>query len=71
MSSTSAQVPNFEEAANVAAEFIYSELDNNPFDLLLKPRTTDERLGIDNLPNEVSHILQEIKHRETRTQGAP
>src|SRR6266511_3077033 len=26
--------------------------------------------GIDNLPNEVSHILQEIKHRDSRTIGA-
>lgn len=25
--------------------------------------------GIDNLPSEVAHILQEIKHRETRTIG--
>ncbi|KAF4618527.1 hypothetical protein D9613_009709 [Agrocybe pediades] len=38
---------NYEEAANVAAEFIYS---------------------IDNLPHEVSHILQEIKHCDNRTQ---
>ncbi|KAF8163780.1 hypothetical protein B0H34DRAFT_651391 [Crassisporium funariophilum] len=43
----SSQVPNLEEAANVAAEFIYS---------------------VDNLPGEVSHLLQEIKYRETRTQ---
>ncbi|KAF8177230.1 hypothetical protein BJ912DRAFT_1033443 [Pholiota molesta] len=42
-----AQIPNLEEAANVAAEFIYS---------------------LDNLPNEVSHLLQEIRHREIRTQ---
>ncbi|CAA7271140.1 unnamed protein product [Cyclocybe aegerita] len=42
-----AVLPNLEEAANVASEFIYS---------------------IDNLPNEVSHILQEIKHRDNRTQ---
>lgn len=30
---------------------------------------TDERIGLDNLPNEVSHLLQEIRHREIRTQG--
>ncbi|KAF9476414.1 hypothetical protein BDN70DRAFT_882463 [Pholiota conissans] len=42
-----AQAPNFEEAANVASEFIYS---------------------LDNLPNEVAHLLQEIKHRESRSQ---
>ncbi|PPQ91369.1 hypothetical protein CVT25_004136 [Psilocybe cyanescens] len=41
------QVPNFEEAANVATEFIYS---------------------IDNLPSEVAHLLQEIRHCEARTQ---
>ncbi|KAF9524487.1 hypothetical protein CPB83DRAFT_861235 [Crepidotus variabilis] len=41
-----AVVPNFEEASNVATEYIY---------------------GIDNLPSEVSHILQEIKHRDVRT----
>jgi len=29
MSLTNGQVPNFEEAANVAAEFIYSELGNH------------------------------------------
>ncbi|KAF8800528.1 hypothetical protein BYT27DRAFT_6833664 [Phlegmacium glaucopus] len=40
-----ALIPNLEEAANVAAEFIYS---------------------IDNLPGEVSHLLQEIRHRESR-----
>ncbi|KAF9053321.1 hypothetical protein BJ165DRAFT_1413483 [Panaeolus papilionaceus] len=40
-------IPNFEEAANVATEFIYS---------------------LDNLPSEVSHILQEIKHKDIRTQ---
>ncbi|TFK36471.1 hypothetical protein BDQ12DRAFT_667880 [Crucibulum laeve] len=40
-------VPNFEEAAAVASEFIYS---------------------IDNLPHEVSHLLQEIKLKEARVQ---
>ena len=63
MSSMNAQAPNFEEAA----EFIYSGLYNHCW-LSLR---LNERLGIDNLPNEVSHILQEIKHRETTTQGAP
>lgn len=39
---------NLEEAANLAAEFIYS---------------------LDNLPNEVNHLLQEIKVKEARVQG--
>ncbi|KDR69284.1 hypothetical protein GALMADRAFT_128759 [Galerina marginata CBS 339.88] len=42
-----APVPNLEEAANVATEFIYS---------------------VDNLPSEVSYILQEIKHLDARAQ---
>ncbi|KAF8902812.1 hypothetical protein CPB84DRAFT_1707453 [Gymnopilus junonius] len=41
----SSQIPNLEEAANVATEFIYS---------------------IDNLPHEVSHILQEIRYCEAK-----
>lgn len=56
--------PNFEEAATIASEFIYSKVSisnhrNQNFTLT----------GLDNLPNEVSHLLQEIKHKETRAQG--
>jgi len=58
-------VPNLEEAANVATEFIYSAVHVFPQEQLLKIILS----GIDNLPNEVAHILQEIKHRETRTIG--
>jgi len=58
-------VPNLEEAANVATEFIYSAGYVCPQEQLLKFKVS----GIDNLPNEVAHILHEIKHRETRTTG--
>ena len=29
----------------------------------------NHRIGVDNLPGEVSHLLQEIKHRESRSVG--
>ncbi|KAJ3503127.1 hypothetical protein NLJ89_g8571 [Agrocybe chaxingu] len=47
MSLVAPLVPNYEEAANVASEFITS---------------------IDNLPNEVQHLLQEIKIKDQRCQ---
>ncbi|PPQ63133.1 hypothetical protein CVT24_005773 [Panaeolus cyanescens] len=40
-------IPNYEEATNVASEFIAS---------------------LDNLPNEVQHLLQEITYKEQRSQ---
>ena len=29
----------------------------------------NHRTGVDNLPGEVSHLLQEIRHRESRAVG--
>jgi len=56
---------NFEEAANIAAEFIYSALSVlQPYILWLT-----NHVGLDNLPNEVNHLLQEIKIKEGRAQG--
>lgn len=60
------QLPNLEEAANVAAEFIYSR---HRLTELCVGGITNKETGLDNLPNEVSHLLQEIRHREARTQG--
>jgi hypothetical protein len=28
-----------------------------------------KRIGLDNLPSEVQHLLQEIRHKEARTLG--
>ncbi|KAF8806250.1 hypothetical protein BYT27DRAFT_7191566 [Phlegmacium glaucopus] len=47
MNIAASSIPNFEEAASVASEFIAS---------------------LDNLPNEVQHLLQEIKLKEQRCQ---
>ena len=59
------QIPNLEEAANVAAEFIYSE---SPIPSYYA-QPLNHRPGVDNLPGEVCHLLQEIKHRESRAVG--
>ncbi|KAF5323722.1 hypothetical protein D9619_012955 [Psilocybe cf. subviscida] len=59
---------NYEEAANVASEFIYSELiPVLPFTHVTKTIWAPP-IGIDNLPGEVAHLLQEIKHHEARAQ---
>lgn len=56
---------NLEEAANLAAEFIYSALTAlQSCNLWLTIHA-----GLDNLPNEVNHLLQEIKVKEARVQG--
>lgn len=54
---------NFEEAATIASEFIYSKYD---FVLSFAFLTT---LGLDNLPHEANHLLQEIRLKEARVQG--
>jgi chromatin modification-related protein YNG2 len=59
------QIPNLEEAANVAAEFIYSESQI----LSRYTQSLSHRTGVDNLPGEVCHLLQEIRHRESRAVG--
>ena len=59
------QIPNLEEAANVAAEFIYSESQIPS----CYTQSLDHRTGVDNLPGEVCHLLQEIKHLEGRAVG--
>jgi len=56
---------NFEEAANIAAEFIYSVLSALQAWVLW----LTNHAGLDNLPNEVNHLLQEIKIKEARAQG--
>ena len=61
------QIPNLEEAANVAAEFIYSE--SQPEMPVCYVLLLNQRTGVDNLPGEVCHLLQEIKHRESRAVG--
>jgi chromatin modification-related protein YNG2 len=60
------QIPNLEEAANVAAEFIYSE---SQIPSRRYVYTLNHRTGVDNLPGEVGHLLQEIRHRESRAVG--
>ncbi|KAG6832333.1 hypothetical protein H0H87_001974 [Tephrocybe sp. NHM501043] len=58
-------VQNLEEAANIASEFIYSEHNT----LLLHETLFNLVQGLDNLPNEVNHLLQEIRAKESRAQG--
>jgi chromatin modification-related protein YNG2 len=56
---------NLEEAANVASEFIYSQ----SYSSIPIPLLNLISIGLDNLPHEVAHILQEIKHKEKRAHG--
>ena len=63
MSLMNAQAPNFEEAA----EFIYSGLYNHSWRIW---DTSFGKLSIPSLSFSLSES-QEIKHRETTTQGAP
>lgn len=61
-------VQNFEEAATIASEFIYSTY-VYPKESLCIANT--HVAGLDNLPSEVTHLLQEIKVKEARVQGTP
>ena len=60
-STVSAQ--NVEDAANIASEFIYSKT------LQRKKSITQAFLGLDNLPNEIRYLLEEMKIMDSRVQG--
>jgi hypothetical protein len=69
MMSVSAQ--SLEEAATIASEFVSSEyrylvlaFSGGP----MFPWLTSYP-GLDNLPSEVQHLLQEIRHKDLRAQG--
>ncbi len=63
MNSVSAQA--LEEAANIATEFIYSALTTSFFlSALIHGK------GLDNLPNEVRHMCEEIKYLDSKAFGA-
>lgn len=56
---------NQEEAATIAAEFLSSKYLSYMYEYVL----TIVSQGLDNLPNEVQHLLTEIRYKETRSAG--